>query len=59
MQLKITTEREEYLIKALRAEHAAAKFAPDSTFRRDWHKVAERYWHLARLLPAKDGVDGQ
>ena len=50
-------EREEYLIKAQRAEHAAAKFAPDSNFRRDWHKVAERYWDLVRLLPPKDILD--
>jgi len=44
-----TAERElgKYLVKAQRAEHVAAKFAPDSCDHQGWHKIAEGYRQLA------------
>jgi hypothetical protein len=43
------TERElgKYLVKAQRAEHVAAKFAPESESHNGWLKIAEGYRQLA------------
>jgi hypothetical protein len=53
-----TAERElgKYLIKARRAEHLAAKFAPDSHDHEGWHKIAEGYRQLAeQAVPKQRG----
>jgi len=44
-----TKERElgKYLIKAQRAEHVAASFAPKTHHRKAWHKIAQGYRELA------------
>jgi len=54
-----TTDRElgKYLIKAQRAEHVAAKFAPDSYDHQGWHKIAEGYRQLAEQTIPKQRAD--
>jgi hypothetical protein len=54
-----TTDRElgKYLIKAQRAEHVAAKFAPDSYDHQGWHKIAEGYRQLAEQTVPKQHAD--
>jgi hypothetical protein len=54
-----TTGRElgKYLVKAQRAEHVAAKFAPDSYSHEGWHKIAEGYRQLAEQAAPKQGIE--
>lgn len=49
------TERElgKYLVKAQRAEHVAAKFAPESDSHHGWLKIAEGYRQLAEEAAPK------
>jgi hypothetical protein len=49
------TERElgKYLVKAQRAEHVAAKFAPESESHIGWLKIAEGYRQLAEEASPK------
>ena len=49
-------ELRKYLIKAQRAEHVAAKFAPDSYDHEGWHKIAEGYRQLAEQAAPKQRV---
>jgi len=53
------TQRElgKYLIKAQRAEHVAAKFAPESYDHQGWHKIAEGYRQLAEQAVPKPHPD--
>ena len=46
-----------YLIKAQRAEHVAAKFAPDSCSHEGWHKIAEGYRQLAEQAVPKQRME--
>ena len=46
-------ELRKYLVKAQRAEHVAAKFAPDSYDHEGWHKIAEGYRQLAEQAVPK------
>jgi len=53
------TDRElgKYLLKAQRAEHVAAKFAPDSCDHDGWHKIAEGYRQLAEQAVPKQRME--
>jgi len=53
------TERElgKYLIKAQRAEHVAAKFAPETQDHEGWHKIAEGYRQLAEEAGTKQRME--
>lgn len=55
-----TTKRElgKYLIKAQRAAHVAAKFAPESFDHQGWHKIAEGYRQLAEQVVPKQRPEG-
>jgi hypothetical protein len=53
MQQETGRELRKYLIKAQRAEHVAAKFAPDSYDHEGWHKIAEGYRQLAEQAAPK------
>jgi hypothetical protein len=55
----VQTGRElgKYLIKAQRAEHVAAKFAPDSDDHDGWLKIAEGYRQLAEKAAPRPRVE--
>ena len=46
-----------YLVKAQRAEHVAAKYAPDSSDHEGWHKIAEGYRQLAEQAVPKQRTE--
>jgi len=55
MQMK-ERELRKYLIKAQRAQHVAAKFAPETHLHEGWHKIAEGYRQLAEEEYPKQGI---